>query len=53
MGKLRLGKTRLLMEDALKLGVRYHVDELEFSNEDKEPCGTESPAVCTTELGEW
>jgi len=53
LGKLRLGKTHLLVEDALKLGVRDCVDELEFSGEDAEPHGMELPAVCTTELGGW
>jgi len=39
--------------NALKLGVRDYVGELEFTNEDVESRGMEFPAVCTTELGEW
>ena len=39
LGKLRLGKTHLLVEDGLKLGVQYYTDEPTLSNEDAEPRG--------------
>ena len=48
--KLRLGKTHLLMEGALKLGVQDCVDELEFPNKDAEPRGMEFSAVCKAQL---
>lgn len=53
LGKLRLGKNYGLTEGIVKLGLRDYVGELEFSNEDEEPCGMELPDVCTTELGGW
>jgi len=48
VGKLRLGKTHLLVEDTLKVGVQVFVGELEFSNEDAKPRGMEFLAVYTT-----
>jgi len=47
-GKLRLGKTRLFMENALKLGIWDYVDEPEFSDEGAKLRGMEFAAVYTT-----
>ena len=48
LGKLRLGKTHLLMKGSLKVGVQGFVGALEFPDEDAKSRGMEFPVVYTT-----